>query len=147
MNRLRGFCGAKIGSKIGWKIGSPKTQPLFHPIFHPILPQKPPDRKVYRHIKSERTNEINKVIDLPCNNMRILDIIMHDMHSNNNNGGTVSPNKYEGNFDDTYWNITTTTYRHDDATQANSAATARRPWTLVFYTAVFFHQDFLCHLG
>ena len=75
-------------------------------------------------------------------------IIMHDMHSNNNNGGTVvSPNKYEGNFDDTYWNITTTTYRHDDATQANSAATARRPWTLVFYTAVFFHQDFLCHLG
>jgi len=73
---------------------------------------------------------------------------MHDMHSNNNNGGTVvSPNKYEGNFDDTYWNITTTTYRHDDATQANSAATARRPWTLVFYTAVFFHQDFLCHLG
>jgi hypothetical protein len=52
------------------------------------------------------------------------------------------------NFDDTYWNITTTTtYRHDDATQANSAATARRPWTLVFYTAVFFHQDFLCHLG
>ena len=77
MNRLRGFCGAKIGSKIGWKIGSPKTQPVFHPIFHPILPQKPPDRKVYRHIKSERTNEINKVINLPCNNnMRILHILL-----------------------------------------------------------------------
>jgi hypothetical protein len=80
------------------------TQPVFHPNFHPILPQKPPDRKVYRHIKSERTNEINKVINLPCNNMRILCMICIVIIM-------VVQYRQINNFDDTYWNITTTTYR------------------------------------
>ena len=144
MNRLRGFCGAKIGSKIGWKIGSPN---LFSTRIFTRFCRKNPliEKCIGILFKSERTNEINKVINLPSiannNNMRILCMICIVIII------MVVQYRQINNFDDTYWNITTTTYRHDDATQANSAATARRPWTLVFYTAVFFHQDFLCHLG